>query len=61
MGAGRGGPSPPGRRLAPHAPEALFSMLDLIASDPPLPGARAHVVSGGHYFGSESELVALIR
>ncbi len=32
--------------FAPHAPDALFSVLDLIATDPATPGARAHVVVG---------------
>jgi len=47
--------------FAPHAPDGLFSVLDLIATDPSTPGARAHVVSGGQYFGTEAELTALIQ
>jgi FAD/FMN-containing dehydrogenase len=46
--------------FAPHAPDELFSVLDLIATDPSVPGARAHVVSAGQYFGSEADLASLI-
>jgi FAD/FMN-containing dehydrogenase len=46
--------------LAPHAPDALFSVCDLIATDPSLPNARAHVTSAGQFFGSESDLRALL-
>jgi hypothetical protein len=47
--------------FAPHAPDELFSVLDLIATNPSVPGARAHVVSGGQFFGSESDLTSLIQ
>jgi FAD/FMN-containing dehydrogenase len=46
--------------FAPQAPDELFSVLDLIATDPSIPGARAHVVSAGQYFGSEADLASLI-
>ena len=41
--------------------DALFSVLDLIATDPSTPGARAHVVSAGQYFGPESDLSSLLQ
>jgi hypothetical protein len=47
--------------FAPHAPDALFSVLDLIATDPATPGSRAHVTSAGQYFGPESELSSLLQ
>jgi FAD/FMN-containing dehydrogenase len=47
--------------FAPHAPDELFSVLDLIATGPTAPGARAHVVSAGQYFGTETALTALIQ
>ena len=47
--------------FAPHAPDALFSVLDLIATGPSSPGARAHVVSAGQYFGLESDLSSLLQ
>lgn len=47
--------------FAPHAPDALFSVLDLIATGPSTPGARAHVVSAGQYFGPESDLPSLLQ
>jgi len=47
--------------FAPHAPDELFSVLDLIATDPSAPGARAHVVSGGQFFGTEADLMSLIQ
>ena len=47
--------------FAPHAPDELFSVLDLIATGPTAPGARAHVVSAGQYFGTETALAALIQ
>ncbi len=47
--------------FAPHAPDALFSVLDLIATGPTAPGARAHVVSAGQYFGPESALTSLLQ
>jgi FAD/FMN-containing dehydrogenase len=46
--------------FAPTAPDELFSVCDLLATDPAA-GARAHVVSSGQFFGSEADLVALIR
>jgi FAD/FMN-containing dehydrogenase len=49
------------QQFAPHAPDALFSVLDLIATDPAVPGARAHVVSAGQYFGPESDLASLLQ
>jgi hypothetical protein len=49
------------QQFAPHAPDALFSVLDLIATDPSAPGARAHVVSAGQYFGPESDLASLLQ
>ena len=42
--------------FAPHAPDELFSVLDLIAATD-----RAHVVSGGQFFGSEADLMSLIQ
>ena len=47
--------------FAPHAPDELFSVLDLIATGPAVPGARAHVVSAGQYFGAESDLASLLQ
>jgi FAD/FMN-containing dehydrogenase len=47
--------------FAPHAPDGLFSVLDLIATNPAAPGARAHVVSGGQSFGNEADLMSLIQ
>jgi FAD/FMN-containing dehydrogenase len=49
------------QQFAPHAPDSLFSVLDLIATDPSTPGARAHVVSAGQYFGPESDLLSLLQ
>jgi FAD/FMN-containing dehydrogenase len=49
------------QQFAPHAPDTLFSVLDLIATDPSAPGARAHVVSAGQYFGPESDLASLLQ
>ena len=49
------------QQFAPHAPDALFSVLDLIATGPSAPGARAHVVSAGQYFGPESDLASLLQ
>jgi hypothetical protein len=49
------------QQFAPHAPDALFSVIDLIATDPSAPGARAHVVSAGQYFGPESDLPSLLQ
>ena len=49
------------QQFAPHAPDALFSVLDLIATDPSVAGARAHVVSAGQYFGPESDLASLLQ
>jgi FAD/FMN-containing dehydrogenase len=46
--------------FAPHAPDALFAVCDLIATDPSVPNARAHVTSAGQFFGSESDLKTLI-
>jgi FAD/FMN-containing dehydrogenase len=45
--------------FAPHAPDALFSVLDLIATGPP--AGTPHVVSAGQYFGSESDLASLLQ
>ena len=47
--------------FAPHAPDALFSVLDLIATNPATPGSRAHVTSAGQYFGPESDLASLLQ
>ena len=47
--------------FAPHAPDELFSVLDLIATDPATPGARAHITSAGQYFGPESDLSSLLQ
>jgi hypothetical protein len=47
--------------FAPHAPDGLFSVCDLLASDRSLPNARAHVVSSGQFFGPEHELRSLIQ
>ena len=47
--------------FAPHAPDGLFSLCDLLATDRSTPNARAHVVSGGQFFGSEQELRSLIQ
>ena len=49
------------QQFAPHATDTLFSVLDLIATDPATPGARAHVVSAGQYFGPESDLASLLQ
>jgi FAD/FMN-containing dehydrogenase len=45
--------------FAPHAPDALFSVLDLIATGPP--ATTPHVVSAGQYFGPESDLASLLQ
>jgi len=45
--------------FAPHAPDALFSVLDLIATGPP--ATTPHVVSAGQYFGPESDLPSLLQ
>jgi FAD/FMN-containing dehydrogenase len=45
--------------FAPHAPDALFAVCDLLATDP-VAGARSHVVSSGQFLGSEAELQSLI-
>ena len=47
--------------FAPTAPDALFSVCDLEATDPTGPSSRSHVVSSGQFFGTESELLALIK
>jgi FAD/FMN-containing dehydrogenase len=47
--------------FAPHAPDALFSVLDLIATNPATTGSRAHVTSAGQYFGPESDLTSLLE
>ncbi len=47
--------------FAPTAPDALFSVCDLEATDPTGPTARSHVVSSGQFFGTEAELLALIK
>lgn len=47
--------------FAPHAPDGLFSVCDLIATNPSTAGARAHVVSGGQFFGTEADLKTLIQ
>ncbi len=47
--------------FAPHAPDSLFSVLDLIATGPSTPGARTHVTSAGQYFGPESDLPSLLE
>jgi len=46
--------------FAPHAPDELFSVCDLLATDPGPAAARAHVVSSGQFFGSEADLRTLI-
>ena len=46
--------------FAPTAPDELFSVCDLLATDQAA-GARAHVVSSGQFFGSEADLAALIK
>jgi FAD/FMN-containing dehydrogenase len=45
--------------FAPHAPDALFAVCDLLATDPGA-GARSHVVSSGQFLGSDAELQSLI-
>jgi FAD/FMN-containing dehydrogenase len=45
--------------FAPHAPDALFSVLDLIATGPP--ASTPHVTSSGQYFGPESDLASLLQ
>jgi FAD/FMN-containing dehydrogenase len=45
--------------FAPHAPDALFSVLDLIATGPP--ATTPHVTSSGQYFGPESDLASLLQ
>jgi FAD/FMN-containing dehydrogenase len=47
--------------FAPHAPDALFSVCDLLATNRSSPNARAHVVSSGQFFGPEHELRSLIQ
>jgi FAD/FMN-containing dehydrogenase len=47
--------------FGPTAPDALFSVCDLLSTDPTGPTARSHVVSSGQYFGTEQELLALIK
>jgi FAD/FMN-containing dehydrogenase len=47
--------------FAPHAPDALFSICDLLATDPGTPGAHAHVVSSGQFFGSQRDLQTTLR
>ncbi len=49
------------QEFAPHASDALFSVCDLIATDPTAKNARTHVVSAGQYFGSASDLQTLIQ
>jgi FAD/FMN-containing dehydrogenase len=44
--------------FAPDAPDALFSVLDLIATGPP--ATVPHVTSSGQYFGPESDLTSLL-
>jgi hypothetical protein len=46
--------------FAPHAPDALFSVCDLIASADRSPGAQPHVSSSGQFFGSEADLRTLL-
>jgi hypothetical protein len=45
--------------FAPHAPDALFSVLDLIATGPP--AVDPHVTSSGQYFGPEADLASLLQ
>ena len=47
--------------FAPHASDGLFSVCDLLATDPSASTARAHVVSSGQFFGPEHELRSLIQ
>lgn len=49
------------QQFAPLAPDALFSVLDLIATGPTAANARAHVVSAGQYFGPEADLASLLQ
>jgi len=44
--------------FAPHAPDQLFAVCDLIATQAAGP---AHVVSAGQFFGSEAALTSLIQ
>jgi FAD/FMN-containing dehydrogenase len=44
--------------FAPHAPDQLFSVCDLIATTASGP---AHVVSSGQFFGTETDLESLIQ
>jgi FAD/FMN-containing dehydrogenase len=46
--------------FAPHAPDGLYAVCDLLATDPG-PTARSHVVSAGQFFGSEADLQNLIQ
>jgi FAD/FMN-containing dehydrogenase len=46
--------------FAPHAPDALFSVCDLIASADRSPGAKPHVSSAGQFFGSVASLRTLL-
>ena len=48
------------QKFAPHAPDELFSVCDLLATNPGR-GARSHVVSAGQFFGSEADLRTLIQ
>jgi len=48
---------------APHAPDELFAVCDLIATDrrAAAPGPRLHVTSGGQFFGTPERLQALLQ
>ena len=48
------------QKLAPHAPDELFSTLYMATDVPRGPGTEPVVSSGGQFFGSEAELRSLI-
>ena len=45
------------QKLAPHAPDGLFSVLNLNAAA----GGRAHITSAGQFFGSADKLRELLK
>ncbi|MDX6401356.1 MAG: hypothetical protein QOF27_1962, partial [Gaiellaceae bacterium] len=45
------------QKLAPHAPDGLFSVLNLNAAA----GGRAHITSAGQFFGSADKLHELLK
>jgi FAD/FMN-containing dehydrogenase len=47
--------------FAPHAPDALFSVCDLIATAQEGPTVKPHVASSGQFFGSPDDLRSLMK